>query len=135
MLGTLDHVGYLVEDLEGAIADFAGTLGLDVARRFERPQYSLLGAYLGAGEVELFTYTDVDLRARRLGGATSRLDHLAYEVADIAATARVLSAAGVRFCGPDLRAELSEPVDLGGVLHLWTVPETSCGQTLQLLQR
>jgi len=36
MLDTLDHVGYLVEDLEGAIADFAETLGLDVVRRFEQ---------------------------------------------------------------------------------------------------
>ena len=137
MLGTLDHVGYLVEDLDAAIADFGRTLGLEVVRRFERPQFALVGAYLGTGEgeIELFTFSDAALLAARLNGASLRLDHIAYEVSDIDATARALGAAGVRFCGPDLRSELQGPVDLGGVRHLWTVPETSCGQSLQLLQR
>ena len=136
MLGTLDHVGYLARDLTAAIADFSARLGLEVVRRFERPQYSLVGAYMGAGtgETELFTFTDAELLATRLQGADVRLDHVAYAVADIDATARTLQAAGVRFAGPDLRGELLEPVDLGGVRHLWTVPETSCGQCLQLLQ-
>jgi catechol 2,3-dioxygenase-like lactoylglutathione lyase family enzyme len=137
MLGRLDHVGYLAADLEAAVSEFARTLGVAVGRRFERPQFALRGVYLGSGEgeLELFTFTEPDLLAARLGSASVRLDHIAYEVTDIERTARALREAGVSFCGPDLRAELSEPVALGGVLHLWTVPASSCGQSIQLLQR
>jgi hypothetical protein len=56
-------------------------------------------------------------------------------VADIDAVAAAMGAAGVRFTTPDRRESLSEPVELGGIRHLWTVPDTSCGQSLQLLQR
>ncbi len=137
MLGAVDHVGYLAEDLESALEEFAGTLGVEVRRRFERPQFSLVGAYLGAGEgnIEVFTFTDASLLAQRLGGSRVALDHVAYDVRDIDASERAMRAAGVRFSGPDLRGELLEPVDLGGVRHLWTIPQTSCGQALQLMQR
>lgn len=137
MLGALDHVGYLVNDLDGAIAQFERLLGAAVSRRFERPQYSLLGAYLGPGEgsIELFTFTEADLLASRLGDSAVLLDHVAYEVADIDATARAMRDQGVRFCGPDLRAELVEPALLGTARHLWTDPQTCCGQMIQLLER
>jgi hypothetical protein len=68
-------------------------------------------------------------------GEALLLDHVAYAVSDIDRSARELSAAGVRFSGPDLRGELREPVDLGGVRYLWTIPQTSCGGSIQLLQR
>jgi catechol 2,3-dioxygenase-like lactoylglutathione lyase family enzyme len=137
MIGTLDHVGYLVGDLDAAVAEFVSVLGLAVVRRFERPEFSVRGVYLGPGEgsVELFTFTDEALLAERLGQARVLLDHVAYAVSDIDAVAARMSAAGVRFAGPDLRGELHEPVDLGGVRHLWTVPESSGGAAIQLLQR
>ncbi len=137
MLGTVDHVGYLCRDLEDAVEDFVSKFGLEVARRFERPEFSVLGVYLGPaeGNVELFTFGDRDLTERRLHGASIVLDHVAYEVNDIDAVAASLRRSGVRFAGPDLREELHEPVDLGGVRHLWTLPETSSGQRIQLLQR
>jgi len=137
MLGTVDHVGYLCLELEDAVKEFGGVFGLEVARRFERPEFSVRGLYLGPGEgnVELFTFSDRELTERRLHGAKIALDHVAYEVPDIDSVASALKRAGVRFSGPDLRAELHEPVDLGGVRHLWTLPETSAGQVIQLLQR
>jgi len=137
MLGAVDHVGYLARELEPTIERFTELFGLQIARRIERPPFSLVGAYLGPGEgnIEVFTFTDPELLERRLAGRSTVLDHVAYEVADIAAAAASLRRAGVRFAGPDLRSELHEPVDLGGVLHLWTLPETTCGQTMQLLQR
>jgi catechol 2,3-dioxygenase-like lactoylglutathione lyase family enzyme len=49
MLGALDHVGYLAADLDAAIAEVTGTLGMQLVRRFEREQYGLHGAYLGSG--------------------------------------------------------------------------------------
>ena len=136
MLGRVDHVGYLTRDLEQALDRFSARFGAELERRFERPQFALEGIYLGAarGDLELFTFTDDQLLARRLGDNELVLDHVAYEVADLAALEARLRSEGVRFAGPDLREELAEPVDLGGTLHLWTVPETCWGQSLQLLQ-
>lgn len=137
MLGAVDHVGYLASDLEASVGDFTGLLGVRIARRFERPEFSVVGVYLGAdgGDVEVFSFTDECLNAERLGHSRLLLDHVAYEVADIEATAATMRDAGVRFSGPDLREELHAAVDLGGVLHLWTIPETCRGQSIQLLQR
>ncbi|HEX5853853.1 MAG TPA: VOC family protein [Solirubrobacteraceae bacterium] len=138
MLGPLDHVGYLVRDLDAAVAAWAERFALEVVRPVELPQYSILGKYLGqgSGSVEMFTITDEQLLAERLGEQRIVLDHAAYEVADIDAVAAAMHERGVRFCGPDRREEVSEPILLGGgVRHLWTVPHTSFGQSLQLLQR
>jgi catechol 2,3-dioxygenase-like lactoylglutathione lyase family enzyme len=137
MLGELDHVGYLAGDLDTAVAEFQDLFDLPLVRRFERPQFALQGVYLGSreGHVELFTFSDHELIERRLGAARVRLDHVAYRVADIDATLARLRSAGVRFCGPDMRGELHEPVDLGGTRHLWTLPETALGQFIQLIER
>jgi catechol 2,3-dioxygenase-like lactoylglutathione lyase family enzyme len=135
MLGELDHVGYLAADLEASVAEVENLFALAVARHFERPQFALLGVYMGsASQVELFSFTDDELIERRLGAGRLQLDHVAYRVEDIEETAAAMHRAGVRFAGPDLRVELHEPVELGGVLHLWTLPETSAGQMIQLMQ-
>jgi catechol 2,3-dioxygenase-like lactoylglutathione lyase family enzyme len=136
MLGPVDHVGYLVRDLQAAVADFRARLGVEVQRRFERPQFALEGVYLGAGtgDIEIFTFTDAELARSRLDGAELRLDHVAYRVSDIQSLAGSLRAQGVRFSGPDLRGELSEAVDLGGMLHLWTIPDSCLGLSIQLMQ-
>jgi catechol 2,3-dioxygenase-like lactoylglutathione lyase family enzyme len=136
MLGRIDHVGYLAADLEGAVESMGQRLGLPVVKRFERPQFDLVGVYLGAGHagIEIFTFTDPELLRDRCAGAELRLDHVAYDVADIETVCAELRTRGVRFCGPDNRDELPGPVDLGGVLHVWTVPQTSCGQSIQLMQ-
>lgn len=137
MLGRIDHVGYLAEDLETAVEAMSGKLSLPIVKRFERPQFELVGVYLGEGHpgIEIFSFTDPELTRLRLGGGDAiKLDHVAYRVDDIEHVCAELRVQGVRFCGPDNRDELPGPVDLGGVLHVWTVPETTCGQSLQLMQ-
>lgn len=137
MFGHIHHVGYLALDLEAAIQEFTKTFGLGVVRRFDRPQFSLRGAFLGTEEVsqiEVFTLTDGDLLNRRLTGSSLMLDHVAFEVDDIDGTALALRHAGVRFSGPDLRDEVQKPIHLGHIRNLWTFPETSCGQSIQILQ-
>lgn len=113
------------------------TFDLPVVRSFELPQFSLEGTFLGegTGSVEIFAFTDAALVASRLGERQSALDHVAYRVADISAAAAALSSSGVRFSGADLCGEVTEPIDLGGVKHLWTVPKTTGGLCLQLIQR
>ncbi|HEY1834143.1 MAG TPA: VOC family protein [Solirubrobacteraceae bacterium] len=137
MLGRIDHVGYIAADLEQGVATFTERLGAEVVRRFERRQFSLVGVYLGAegGNIEVFSFTEPELLAARTGGRALALDHVAYEVADMRATEETLRAQGIGFCGPDLRDELTEAVDLGGVLHIWTRPATCSGVALQLMQR
>jgi catechol 2,3-dioxygenase-like lactoylglutathione lyase family enzyme len=137
VLGPVDHVGYITRDLEAGIAVAQELFGLDVVRRFERPPWNLQGAYLGSGDghVEVFTFGDASVLEGRIGSEALRLDHVAYLVEDIHTYSAQLRARGVRFGGPDLRGEIDEPVDLGGVLHLWTLPETCGGTCLQLMQR
>lgn len=137
MLGPVDHVGYLARDLEVAVRELVALLGVPVVRHFARPQFSLVGAYLGpgTGTIEVFTFTDPELLTARLGDARIQLDHVAFEVDDIDTTAAVLRRSGARFAGPDRRTETLEPIDLSGVLNLWSLPETTNGQAIQLLQR
>lgn len=137
MLGPIDHVGYLVEDLEAGLRRFQWLFDLPVSRHFERPQYALAGAYLGSGHgmIEVFTFTDRPLLQQRLGVAPVVLDHVAYRVSDIDAVAAHLRGVGVRFAGPDLLTEVEEPIELSGVRHLWTIPATSGGYSVQLVER
>jgi catechol 2,3-dioxygenase-like lactoylglutathione lyase family enzyme len=136
-LGAVDHVGYLARDLDAAVAQLSAIMGLAVARRFERPEFALAGAYLGDGapSIEVFTFTEPELLTARLRGAALVLDHVAHLVADIDAVAASMRRAGVRFSGPDLRGELAAPVTLGGVRHHWSIPQTSAGQSIQLVER
>jgi catechol 2,3-dioxygenase-like lactoylglutathione lyase family enzyme len=123
----IDHVGYLVRDLDAGVARITQTLAADVDRTVDRPQWSLFGYYVGA--VEVFTFRDAQLLDERLGGVDAKLDHVALGVDDIeAAMARL---AGARFSGPDLRDEATTPFDLGNALHIWTVVD---GLGLQLIE-
>jgi hypothetical protein len=83
----------------------------------------------------VFTFTDPELLARRLGTSNIVLDHVACAVADIDAVAAAMKRAGVHFSEPDLQGEIDAPIVLSGVRHLWTIPETSRGQSIQLVQR
>jgi hypothetical protein len=137
VLGPVDHAGYLFRDLSAGVALMQATFGLPVVRNFELPQFALEGTFLGegTGSVEVFAFTDPALADSRLGDAQSVLDHVAYLVPDISSAAATLSSSGVSFSGPDLRREVTQPIDLGGVHHLWTMPSTTGGLCLQLIQR
>lgn len=125
----IDHVGWLVRDLDAGVARVTKAFGATVDRTVERPQWSLHGYYVGA--VEVFTFTDPELLDERLGTveATTKLDHIAYAVDDIEAAMQRLP--GARFSGPDLRGEAREPFDLGSARHIWTVVD---GLGLQLIE-
>ena len=124
----LDHVGYLVRDLDAGVALVTKTLAADVDRTVDRPQWSLYGYYVGA--LEVFTFTDPPLLDVRLGpGVDAKLDHVAYAVDDLQAAMQRL--AGARWSGPDLRGEVDAPFELGTALHVWTVVG---GLGLQLIQ-
>lgn len=123
----LDHVGYLVRDLDAGLAFVKTLTGRDVDREVDRPQWSLFGYYVGP--IEVFTFRDADLLDERLAGADAVLDHIAYAVEDIRAAMAALP--GARWSGPDLREEATAPFDLTTAQHIWTVVD---GLGLQLMQ-
>jgi catechol 2,3-dioxygenase-like lactoylglutathione lyase family enzyme len=124
---VIDHVGYLVRDLDAGVELVRRVFGGQIDREVDRPQWSLFGYYVG--QVEVFTFRDADLLDERLGGVDTKLDHFAYAVPDIRAT--MAGVPGALWSGPDLRAEVDEPFELGAALHIWTVVD---GLGLQLMQ-
>jgi catechol 2,3-dioxygenase-like lactoylglutathione lyase family enzyme len=123
----LDHVGYLVRDLDRGVELAKALTGGTIDREVDRPQWSLYGYYVG--QVEVFTFRDAQLLDERLDGVDAKLDHIAYAVDDIRAAMAALP--GARWSGPDLREEAREPFLLGTAQHIWTVVD---GLGLQLMQ-
>jgi catechol 2,3-dioxygenase-like lactoylglutathione lyase family enzyme len=123
----LDHVGYLVRDLDAGVELVRCVIGGEIDREVDRPQWSLFGYYVG--QVEVFTFHDAGLLDDRLGGVDAKLDHIAYAVEDIRAAMAALPDA--RWSGPDLREEVTEPFELTTARHIWTVVD---GLGLQLMQ-
>src|SRR5579863_3718230 len=89
MFGPLDHVGFLVRDVDTAVAEAQASLGLPIARQSELAQYSIKATFLGegTGTLEICTFTDPELLEPRLGGADRRIDHVGFRVADLTALA------------------------------------------------
>ena len=129
----IDHVGYLVRDLEAGVELVTESFAAEVTRKIDRPQWLLVGYYVNA--VEVFTFTAPALLDARLGAhVEGKLDHIAHAVDDIEHEMERLRDLGASFSGPDLRGEVDEPFDLGGDLHVWTLPQTTQGLGLQLIQ-
>jgi catechol 2,3-dioxygenase-like lactoylglutathione lyase family enzyme len=136
LFGEFDHVGYLVADLDSAVAAAQQAFDAAVVRTLELPQYGISAAFLGEGRgaLEIFTLADAELREPRLGGAERRIDHLAFRVEDLDAQTAALRSGGARFSGPDRRGEVPGPLELGGTRHLWTLPESTAGLAVQLIE-
>lgn len=131
-----DHVGVLVGDLEAAKTFARDVLGLgEPAREFEAPEHGLAGAFfsLGSGELEVFTLATPGDRLP--AGQDASIDHVAVRVDDLDAERERLGGDGVAFTGPASPDEIPEPVELRGVRHLWTAPESSGGYRLQLIEK
>ena len=130
-----DHIGVLVADLDGA-RDFArDVLGLgEPVSEFRADEHGLSGVFfgLGAGRLEMLRFDEPGDRLP--SGETTRIDHVAVEVDDLDAEVERLSAHGVKFQGPLDPTPVDAPIELRGRRHLWTVPETSGGFMLQLIE-
>jgi catechol 2,3-dioxygenase-like lactoylglutathione lyase family enzyme len=134
VFGEFDHVGWVVRDLDAATAWAEETLGLPYVRSAALPQYSIEANFLGTGpgSLEIFTFTDPEILEGRLEGRDRRLDHVAFRLQGLDALLATLGAAGVRFCTPDRKQELAEPIVVGPNRQIWTLPESTGGLALQL---
>jgi catechol 2,3-dioxygenase-like lactoylglutathione lyase family enzyme len=114
-----DHVGYTVEDLAGAIAEFE-RLGFTVLAQAELAPFGIELALMRSGEekVELLRLLDAEADRARRGSARLRLDHVAYRVADLDEAMAALREQGAAFVGPDDRP-ITEPLVFAGTRHVW----------------
>jgi methylmalonyl-CoA/ethylmalonyl-CoA epimerase len=122
----LDHVGVIVDDLEDA-ARLLVALGLVETERAEHEGLRLAFFSAGNAMVEIIEPTDPEIRARRLGDARARIEHIAFEIGDLDETLRELGALGVEPNAPPRR--------LPDRAMFWTDPETSDGIMFQFVQR
>jgi catechol 2,3-dioxygenase-like lactoylglutathione lyase family enzyme len=134
MFGDFDHFGWIVRDLDDATRWAQDALGLALVRTASLPQYGVEARFLGpgSGTLEIFTLADADALAARLDGAPRRIDHVAFRVSGIDGLIASLAARGARFCTPDRATELSEPLEVGTMRQIWSVPESTGGLAFQL---
>ncbi len=126
MLSTIDHIGVAVDDLDAALALYRDALGMPLVHRETVAEQGVDAALLdvGDGHVELLSPLGPDtpvgkFLARRGPG----LHHVAYRVADVAATLQALEAAGMRLIDAEprngirgSRVAFVHPASTGGVL-------------------
>lgn len=125
-LDRIHHVGIVVANLDAAIAEYAGTLGITPVVRELMADQRVEAAALEVGDswIELIQPTDTESGvARFLQRKGPGLHHVAYAVADIAATLAQLEASGVELIDHTPRVGLGghrvafvHPRSLGGVL-------------------
>jgi methylmalonyl-CoA/ethylmalonyl-CoA epimerase len=122
------HIGVAVADLEQGKELLGEKLGLPLVREHRAPGDNPSVAFFRCGEVEieLLEHARPEDRAAWLGGDNlGRIEHIAIEVDDLAATLAALEALGIT----------SEPPRAGPLgPSARTHPPTTTGIVLQLLQ-
>jgi methylmalonyl-CoA/ethylmalonyl-CoA epimerase len=126
MLKRIDHVGVVVDDLATARRFLAG-IGMSLDHEFDLGRVGAAFYRCGDVMVELIECRQPDERARRLGDGKARIEHIAIEVDDLAATVGELAGLGVEMTKP-------EPVTQGNVRSHWTKPESSEGVMYQVFE-
>ncbi|HYX86753.1 MAG TPA: VOC family protein [Gaiellales bacterium] len=125
----VDHVGIVVRDL-GAHAAQLEALGLALARTNENADYASSARYYPCGDtsVELIEVREPEARAARLpDGVEARIEHIAFEVDDLAEVRDHLVARGVEVSWP--------PYPSGDAEMIWTDGDSSGGVQYQFLAR
>jgi methylmalonyl-CoA/ethylmalonyl-CoA epimerase len=127
VINRLNHVGVVVADLQEAKRFLGEVLGLELVLERDVPAKRRSTAYFAAGgvEIELIEDLDTEAKARTLGGAAAVIEHISFDVDDLARTVESLAANGVR-----LRDD--EIVHVGTRDNAWTEPATSGGVMYQL---
>lgn len=130
----IDHIAVVVRDLDAALRVYHDVLGLPLERVEEVPAEKVKVAFLplpeGDTEVELVQPTADDTGiARYLAKRGEGMHHVCFEVNDIEAAMRELSAAGLQV--------LEEKPRLGsqGQKYVFIHPKTAHGVLIELYQR
>jgi methylmalonyl-CoA/ethylmalonyl-CoA epimerase len=126
VFGEIDHIGIVVEDIDGAIGLYRDQLGMREEHRelLEEQGVEAVLLEIGDAHVELIAPTDPQSGvARFLEKRGPGLHHVAYRSVDIHADVERLVASGLRVIGdephPGIQGSLAifvHPKSTGGVL-------------------
>ena len=126
MFGLIDHVGVAVEDLDGALELYEGTLGMPVAHRETVEEQGVEAVLLDVGDthVELLSPLGPDTPVGKfLERKGPGLHHVAYRVDDIEGALAKLKEDGVELIDKEARPGIRRsrvaflhPRTTGGVL-------------------
>jgi methylmalonyl-CoA/ethylmalonyl-CoA epimerase len=126
LFARIDHIGVAVEDLEAAIALHESTYGMALVHRETVTEQGVEAVLFDVGEnhVELLRPLAEDTPVGKfLAGRGPGLHHVAYQVADIAATLAALKESGARLIDEtprtgirNSRVAFVHPKSSGGVL-------------------
>ncbi len=126
MLSRIDHIGVAVEELEPALELYRDALSMELVHREVVAEQGVEAVLLDVGEnhVELLAPLGEDTPVGKfLARQGPGLHHVAYQVSDIEATLRALSAAGMRLIDEQPRTGIRSsrvafvhPRSTGGVL-------------------
>ena len=126
MLSRIDHIGVAVEELEPALELYRDALSLELVHREVVAEQGVEAVLLDGGEnhVELLAPLGPDTPVGKfLARNGPGLHHVAYQVGDIEATLRALSAAGMQLIDERPRTGIRQsrvaflhPRSTGGVL-------------------
>jgi hypothetical protein len=122
----LDHVGIVVRDIDETVARAGGTLdGTAVGERFVSDDIDLQVVMAGESTLELIEVRNPGFGMPRLkDGETAVIGHFGIEVDDLDDAKAELTRRGVALEGEN---------DAGEVRFIFTVPQTTFGVTVQLM--
>jgi catechol 2,3-dioxygenase-like lactoylglutathione lyase family enzyme len=122
----LDHIGIVVRDIDEAVARAGDTVdGRAVGKRFVSPDIDLQVLLCGKSTLELIEVRNAGFGMPKLkDGETAVIGHFGIEVDDLEDAKAELTRRGVALEGE---------VDAGEVRFIFTVPQTTFGVTLQLM--
>lgn len=126
MLSAVDHVGVAVESIDAALAVYRDALGMPLVHRETVQAQGVHAALLDVGDshIELLEPLGPDTTVGKfLARRGPGLHHIAYRVASVEETLKILSAAGVRLIDEHPRTGIRgsqvaflHPASTGGVL-------------------
>jgi methylmalonyl-CoA/ethylmalonyl-CoA epimerase len=131
VLGPLHHVGYVVADLDRALAQLERSLGLTPVLREVMGDQGVEAVLCGAegGQVELITPLDsASAIARFMATRGEGFHHVAFAVPDLEAALTGLRARGAELIDPHPRR------GLGGHMVAFVHPRSGLGVLTELVQ-
>ena len=122
----LDHIGIVVRDIDEAVARAGDTVdGRADGKRFVSPDIDLQVLLCGKSTLELIEVRNAGFGMPKLkDGETAVIGHFGIEVDDLEDAKAELTRRGVALEGE---------FDAGEVRFIFTVPQTTFGVTLQLM--
>ena len=122
----LDHIGIVVRDIDEAVARAGATVdGRAIGKRFVSPDIDLQVLQCGKSTLEFIKVRSAGFGMPKLkDGETAVIGHFGIEVDNLEDAKAELTRRGVALEGE---------FDAGAVRFIFTVPQTTFGVTLQLM--